>query len=66
MFFYLHLGSTYKGQVESEYFQAVGDWEKRFHQYEENYNDRSRYSTACVLDGKCPVNFRDQIAQGHT
>ena len=60
------LGSTYKGQIESEYFQTAPNWDTRFHQYEKNYNDRATYSTACVLDGQCPVNFRDQIIEGDT
>jgi len=59
------LSSTFKEQVESKFFRSVGDWEKRFYQYDENYNDRARYSAACVLDQKCPVNFKDQITEGH-
>ncbi|KAJ8613683.1 hypothetical protein CTAYLR_003143 [Chrysophaeum taylorii] len=29
----------------------------RYHQYLNRYNDRARYSLACVHDGICPVNF---------
>jgi hypothetical protein len=50
-------------QVQSEFKQAA-DWDRRFHQYYENYNDRAYYSLACVLDGDCPVNFRDQLTVG--
>lgn len=55
------LGSTYKPQVFTE-FNTERDWETRFHQYEINHNDRARYSLACMLDGSCPVNFKDQIS----
>uniref|UniRef100_A0A7S2LHS3 GH16 domain-containing protein n=2 Tax=Leptocylindrus danicus TaxID=163516 RepID=A0A7S2LHS3_9STRA len=44
-------------------FETAEDWDTRFHQYEENYNDRAEYSLSCVIDGNCPANFRDQIAQ---
>lgn len=43
-------------------FETANDWDTRFHQYEDNYNDRSEYSISCVIDGNCPANFRDQIA----
>jgi len=58
------LGSTYIPQVHSE-FEMAPDWNRRFHQYEEDYNDRSWYSLACVLGGDCPVNFADQLTDGN-
>lgn len=51
-------------QVQSEFKQA-GDWDSRYYQYYDNYNDRAFYSLACVLDGDCPVNFKDQLTQGN-
>ena len=33
------------------------DWRTMIHQYELREKDRSYYSLACVLDGKCPVDF---------
>lgn len=55
------IGSAYQQQVFTE-FDTVHDWETRFHQYETNYNDRAMYSLACMLDGSCPVNFKDQVS----
>jgi len=57
------LGSTFKPQVYTE-FNMAPDWDTRFHQFEENYNDRAYYSLACQLDGSCPVNFKDQVELG--
>jgi hypothetical protein len=47
--------------IYSDKFKQEMDWDTRFHQYERNYNDRAFYSTACVLNGDCPVNFKDQV-----
>ena len=58
------LSSTYHPPIYSSEFQPADDWETRFHQYETNYNDKAYYSAACIIDGKCPVNFRDQITEG--
>jgi hypothetical protein len=30
-------------------------------QYERRFGDRSEFSLACVLDGHCGVNFKDQV-----
>lgn len=49
-------------QVFSDYFNADANVRSLFHQYEASENDRARYSLACQLDGKCPVNFRDDSA----
>ena len=38
-------------------FKQSMDWDTKFHQFEKKYNDRSFYSTACVLDGQCQVSF---------
>lgn len=51
-------------QVSSE-FQTASDWDRRFHQYERQYNDRAYYSLACVLDGDCPVDFKAQLTTGN-
>ena len=57
------LGSTFKPQVYTE-FKMAQDWDTRFHQYEENFNDRAFYSLSCQLDGTCPVDFKDQVELG--
>lgn len=57
--------STFRPPIRSEYETAF-DYKTRFHQYVNNYNDRARYSLGCVLDGTCPVNFRDQLTEGNT
>ncbi|CAM9732362.1 unnamed protein product, partial [Discosporangium mesarthrocarpum] len=54
------IGYTYHPQVYSG-FEMEPDWQTRLHQYEEMPNDRATYSVACVVDGSCPVNFKDQI-----
>ena len=60
-------GTTFESPVFSEGFEMKPDWDTRFHQYENSYNDRAYYSLACVLnpDASCPVNFADQITEGH-
>jgi len=55
------LGSTFARPVVAEGFQTAGDYETRFWQYTQDFNDRATYSLACVIDGECPVNFKDQI-----
>ena len=55
------LRSTYMPQRYVEGFEMADDFATRFHQFEENFNDRAFFSLACKLDGSCPVNFRDQI-----
>ena len=59
------LSSTFHPQRHSPHFGQAEDWDTRLHQYEENFNDKALYSTACVNDGQCPVNFKDQVALGH-
>ena len=56
--------STFRPPVRSEYATAP-DYKSRFYQYINNFNDRAIYSLGCVLDGSCPVNFRDQLTQGN-
>jgi hypothetical protein len=56
--------STFRPPIRSEYNTAF-DYKTRFYQYINNYNDRATYSLGCVLDGTCPVNFRDQITEGN-
>jgi hypothetical protein len=52
--------STFRRPIRSEFETAI-DYQTRYHQYIRNVNDRASYSLACVLDGICPVNFRDQL-----
>ena len=54
------LGSTFIPPVRSSYSTEL-DYKTRFMQYVRTHNDRASYSLACILDGDCPVNFRDQI-----
>jgi hypothetical protein len=51
--------------ILSEFKTAI-DYKNRFKQYIDNNNDRATYSLACVIDGICSVNFRDQLTEGHT
>jgi hypothetical protein len=55
-----NIGSTYRFPQRSE-FDTAADYKTRFSQYILNINDRASYSLACVIDGTCPVNFKDQI-----
>jgi hypothetical protein len=57
--------STFTPPVRAE-FKTASDYKTRFRQYIKNVNDRATYSLACVLDGSCPVNFRDQLTVGQT
>jgi len=57
--------STFRAQERSG-FTTKSDHRTRFSQFIKNVNDRGTYSLACVIDGVCPVNFRDQLTQGHT
>jgi len=54
------IGSTFPAPVRSEFKTAV-DFKYRFRQFIDNYNDRSEYALACVIDGVCPVNYKDQL-----
>lgn len=56
----LSINSTYAPPQRSE-FETALDYRIRFSQYVRNYNDRASYSLACVLDGVCPVNFKQQL-----
>jgi len=56
--------STFTAPVRSEFETAI-DFRIRYSQFIRNVNDRATYSLACVLDGVCPVNFRDQLTDGH-
>ena len=56
--------STFRKPIRSEYDTAP-DYQTRFYQYINNYNDRATYSLGCILDGTCPVNFRDQVTEGN-
>ena len=59
-------GTTFEPPVFAEGFKMQSDWDTRFHQYENSYNDRAFYSLACVLNpASCPVNFADQITDSH-
>lgn len=58
------INSTFAGPRRSEFDTAV-DYRVRFSQYIQNINDRALYSLACVLDGVCPVNFKNQLTAGN-
>lgn len=61
------VSSTFHPPVSDEsMFPSMGDWSSRFHQYEERFGDRSEFSLACVVDGICPVNFKDQTRGQHS
>jgi hypothetical protein len=57
------IGSTYLPQHFSE-FKMAQDWNDRYWQYHDNYNDRAWDSPSCVNDGECPVDFREGIGMG--
>ena len=57
-----NIESTFIPPVRSSY-QTELDYKIRFMQYIRSFNDRSSYSLACVLDGVCPVNYKDQIVK---
>jgi hypothetical protein len=57
--------STFHGPVLSE-FSTASDYKTRFRQFIRQYNDRAYYSLACIIDGTCPVNYRDEITVGNT
>ena len=40
-------------QPQKEDLATLGDWRRRFHQYENVHNDRASYALACVVDGEC-------------
>jgi hypothetical protein len=54
------INSTFTPPQRAE-FETAWDYRIRFSQYIQNFNDRASYSLACVLDGVCPVNFKDQV-----
>jgi hypothetical protein len=56
--------STFAPPVFDPGFTMAQDWATRFAQYDMNHNDRAFYTPGCVLDGSCPVNFRDQMPGG--
>ena len=56
--------STFRPPIRSEYNTAF-DYATRFQQYVNNYNDRALYSLGCIIDGTCPVNFRDELTEGN-
>ena len=49
------------GSLGFEEFRMSADTDTRMHQYERAFGDRAEFSLACVLDGSCTVNFRDQV-----
>jgi hypothetical protein len=60
------LASTFHAPITTESpeageMQMSPDYATRMHQYEMHPGDRSDFSLACVLDGTCSVNFRDQV-----
>ena len=59
-----NIGSTDPKVVRSGYSTAY-DYRSRFRQYIVNRNDRAQYSLACVVDGVCPNNFKEQLTYGN-
>jgi hypothetical protein len=57
--------TTFRAPIR-DIFSTRSDHRTRFSQFIKNVNDRGTYSLACVIDGICPVNFRDQLTEGHT
>lgn len=61
------LSSTFHPPITTQHEESPSkmemspDYETRMHQYEMHPGDRSDFSLACVLDGTCSVNFRDQV-----
>ena len=47
-------------QSYSYYFGTDYQQEIIFQQYARHFNDRAYYSPACIIDGICPVNMKDQ------
>ena len=52
--------STYFERVQQELHNQTYEWDTNVHQYEKKFNDRSFYSLACVIDGRCPTNFMER------
>ena len=52
--------TTFQPPTLSEHETAL-DYKIRFRQFIRQYNDRAYYSLACVIDGVCPVNYKDQL-----
>lgn len=55
--------STFQRPILSE-FKTAADYKIRFRQFIRQYNDRAYYSLACIIDGVCPVNYKDEITVG--
>ena len=53
------ISSTYRQPDKASGFDTQTDYKIRFRQYIDNYNDRAQYSLACVIDGICPVNYKN-------
>lgn len=58
------LDATFEPQIWDPKFQMESDWDDRFYQFHDNFNDRAWDSPACVNDGECPVNFQRQTVGG--
>ncbi len=58
-----NIQSTFSPQIHHKSFETSLDVDDRFHQFssEETNNDKALYSLQCIIDGNCPVNFRDQL-----
>merc|ERR1711871_1773186 len=56
------LDSTFTAQHFDPKFKMAYDWDDRFYQYHDNFNDRAWDSPACINDGECPVNFKRQTS----
>lgn len=55
------VSSTLPKQVLDPEFKMASDWDDRFYQFMDNYNDKAWDSPSCINDGECPVNFLAQI-----
>ena len=49
---------AYFTPIHLETEEQTMHWDHKLHQFENEYNDRSFHSLACVIDGKCPINFK--------
>jgi len=55
--------TTFHDQVHDPEFRMEPNWDDRFYQYQDNFNDRAHDSPSCINSGECPVNFAHQVRQ---
>jgi len=59
------LDGTFNDQQYDPKFSTADDWEHRFYQYRDNFNDKAWDSPSCQNDGECPVDFASKLTKGH-